>query len=104
MLIVYENIHDKPEKQKKYLTKLQYRNELIFKYMIFNFAAWQVTFLMIDFSLETTWSIYCFTAIQLVRRSQHLAMAATTGVDAHQHTSARVVAAITRCCDHPTNL
>ena len=43
--------------------KLQCRNELIFKYMIFNFAAWQVTFLMIDFSLETTWSIYCCAAV-----------------------------------------
>ena len=31
--------------------------------MIFNFAAWQVTFLVIDFSLETTWSMYCFTAV-----------------------------------------
>ena len=31
--------------------------------MILNFAAWQVTFLMLDFSLETTWSIYCFTDV-----------------------------------------
>ena len=31
--------------------------------MIFNFAAWQVTFLMLDFNLETTWSIYCLTAV-----------------------------------------
>ena len=30
--------------EKKYLTKLQCQNELIFKYMIFNIAAWQVTF------------------------------------------------------------
>ena len=42
--------------------------------MIFNFAAWQVTFLMIDFSYGNH-----LVAIQLIGWSQHLAMAATRG-------------------------
>ena len=59
----------------------------MFKYMISNFAAWQVTFLMIDFSLETMWSIFVLQllSVQLVGWSQHLAMAAITGADAYQH-------------------